>query len=194
MGNIFYEGLLVSKSDRENLLKQKGKIIWLTGLSGSGKSTIGKAVEKNLFDRGYLTYLVDGDNLRLGLNSDLGFSKKDREENLRRVKEVSKILLDLGIIVIATFISPYRKERESLKKEFKENFIEVFVDTEINLCEERDCKGLYKLAREGKIENFTGISEEYERPENPDLIIKGLNDLLDENIKLIIEEVLNEKL
>lgn len=193
MSKVFLEELFVNKKEREKLLKQKSKIIWFTGLSGSGKSTLGKEVEKRLYERGYLTYLLDGDNLRLGLNSDLSFSDNDRVENLRRVKEIIKILNDIGVIVIVTLVSPFKKNREEIKKIFKEDFIEIFVDTDLEICEKRDSKGLYKLAREGIIKDFTGISSPYEKPDNPKVIVKGNKENFESNINIILKEILDEK-
>ncbi|MGL4876387.1 MAG: adenylyl-sulfate kinase, partial [Clostridium sp.] len=142
---------------------------WLTGLSGSGKSTIGKALEEKLYEDGYLTYFLDGDNLRLTLNKDLGFTDEDRIENIRRAKEICRILSDIGVIAICSFISPKIEMREELRKEFKEEFLEVYVKCDVETCSERDVKGLYKKVKEKKIENFTGVNSIYEIPLNPEL-------------------------
>jgi adenylylsulfate kinase len=148
-------------------------VIWLTGLSGSGKSTIANSLEKALFENGIQTYSLDGDSVRGGLNKGLSFSKEDRQENLRRIAEVTKLFMDAGIVVVASFISPLKEDRDLIKSIVgKENFIEVFVNTSLEECERRDVKGLYKKARKGEIENFTGISAPYENPKNPDLEIK----------------------
>ncbi len=170
--NIVWSENLVKKNDREDLLKQKGVTIWMTGLSGSGKSTIAKRIEKKLFDRKKLAYILDGDNIRHGLNIDLGFSKDDRLENLRRIGEVSKLFTDLGAITIVSFISPYISDRARIRKSLKEGeFIEVYIKCSLEECEKRDVKGLYKKARNGEIKNFTGIGSEYEPPINPELVL-----------------------
>ena len=170
--NIVWSENFVKKNNRENLLKQRGITIWMTGLSGSGKSTIAKRVEKKLFDRKKLAYILDGDNIRHGLNIDLGFSKDDRLENLRRIGEVSKLFTDLGAITIISFISPYISDRERIRKSCKDGeFIEVYIKCSLEECEKRDVKGLYKKARNGEIKNFTGIDSEYEPPVNPELTL-----------------------
>ncbi len=166
----------VAQVDRSKLLKQKPCIMWLTGLSASGKSSIANELEINLYKRGYLTYLLDGDNLRHGLNKDLGFSNQNRIENIRRVGEVSKLFLDAGLIVICALISPFKKDRQIVRDMvFDGDFIEVFIDTPIDICESRDPKGLYQKARTSKIPNFTGISSPYEKPESPEIHIRGYN-------------------
>ncbi len=190
--NIFVNKHTIDKDAREKILKQKPFILWFTGLSASGKSTLSNAVESALYEKGYKTYLLDGDNLRHGLNSDLGFSSKDREENIRRVSHLSQILLDSGLIVITAFISPYKKDREFARSLVEiDEFIEVFVDTPLEVCEQRDPKGLYKKARAGEIKDFTGIDSIYEKPENPELIIN--NDSLEKSIEKILN-FLEEKL
>ena len=176
--NQFFE---INKEARGALNQQKPMCIWFTGLSGSGKSTIANALEKELFKQGKRTYILDGDNVRHGLNQDLGFTEADRIENIRRVSEVAKLMVDAGLIVLVTFISPFQKDRDLARSRFAEDeFIEVFVDTPIEECEKRDPKGLYAKARRGEIKNFTGIDSAYERPNNPSLIINGQN--LDPNI------------
>lgn len=166
----------INQISRESITQQKAMCIWFTGLSGSGKSTIANALELELNKQGKLTYILDGDNIRHGLNSDLGFTESDRVENIRRVSEVAKLMVDAGLIVIVTFISPFRLDRESARNKFEDGcFIEVFVDTPIEECEKRDPKGLYKKARSGEIKNFTGINSPYEKPENPELILSNLN-------------------
>jgi adenylyl-sulfate kinase len=163
----------VSREQRIASFGQVPQLIWFTGLSGSGKSTLAVQLEKLLFDKGYKIYLLDGDTIRLGLNHDLGFSEEDRVENIRRIAEVAKLLLEAGIVVIAAFISPYKTNRDTVKKIVgDENYFEVFVDTPLEVCEQRDVKGLYKKARAGELKNFTGISSPYEKPENPDLAIQ----------------------
>lgn len=159
----------IDRNLRETLMGQKAQTFWLTGLSGSGKSAVGNALEKQLYALGYHTMLLDGDNIRLGLNSDLEFSDADRAENIRRIAEVAKLLNDAGIIVITTFISPIRADREKAREIIgDENFKEIYISTPIEECERRDVKGLYKKARMGAIEFFTGISSPYERPQNCD--------------------------
>jgi bifunctional enzyme CysN/CysC len=170
--NVHWQALDVNKRARAAKAGQKPCVLWFTGLSGSGKSTIANLVEKKLHSRGHMTYLLDGDNIRHGLNKDLGFTAADRVENIRRVAEVSKLMADAGLIVLVSFISPYRSER-LLARELmdKDEFIEIFIDTPLEICEQRDPKGLYKKARAGEIRNFTGIDSQYERPEAPELAI-----------------------
>jgi adenylyl-sulfate kinase len=166
----------VTKEEREKLLKQKSKVIWLTGLSGSGKSTIANELAYILQQEGKLAYILDGDNVRMGLNKDLGFSDNDRKENIRRIAEVAKLLSDAGVIVITAFISPFREERENAKNIIgKDEFLEVYVEAPLEICENRDPKGLYKKARAGQIPMFTGIDSPYEEPLNADLIINTGN-------------------
>lgn len=170
--NLTYHNQVVTKEQRQQLLRQKSPVIWLTGLSGSGKSTIANQLAADLHQLGHLTYILDGDNIRMGLNKDLGFSDDDRKENIRRIAEVAKLTSDAGVIVITAFISPFRAEREIAKSIIgEENFIEVFVDTPLRLCEERDPKGLYKKARAGQIKQFTGIDSPYESPLNASIVI-----------------------
>ena len=169
--NLFWQESNITRTHREELIGQKGKILWFTGLSGAGKSTIANLVEKKLNESGKLTYLLDGDNVRQGLNSNLGFSVEDRKENLRRVTEVSKLFLDTGIITINCFISPFNEDRENLRNIFLDDFIEIFVDCPLEVCESRDTKGLYKKARLGEIKEFTGISSPYEKPKRPEVTI-----------------------
>ena len=167
----------VTKEERQQLLKQKSPVIWLTGLSGSGKSTIANELAIKLQQEGKLAYILDGDNVRMGLNKDLGFSDDDRKENIRRIAEVAKLLSDAGVIVITAFISPFREEREKAKEIIgRDNFIEVFVRTSLETCEKRDPKGLYKKARAGKIPMFTGIDSPYEEPLNYDIMVSGDTD------------------
>ena len=170
--NIHTQALSVNRVAREKQHGHLGKVIWFTGLSGSGKSTIANALELELHKQGKHTYLLDGDNVRQGLNKDLGFTDADRVENIRRIAEVAKLMMDAGLIVMTAFISPFKREREMARQLIgEENFIEVFVNTPIEICEERDPKGLYKKAREGTLPNFSGISSPYEAPENPNVII-----------------------
>ena len=160
----------ISSDDRLKLLNQKPFILWFTGLSASGKSTIANIIEKKLFQLNYNTYLLDGDNVRHGLNKDLGFDEKSRVENIRRIGEVAKLFNDAGLIVLTAFISPFKSDRKMVRDLFKKSdFLEVFIDASIEICEKRDPKGMYKKARSGEIKNFTGISSPYEAPENPEI-------------------------
>jgi adenylyl-sulfate kinase len=184
LSNIFPIQTKVSQAQRQELLKQNATLIWFTGLSGSGKSTLAVQLEAVLHAKGFKTYLLDGDNIRAGINKDLSFTDADRIENIRRIGEVSKLMLDSGIIVLSAFISPFQTDRDQVKKIVgAENYIEVFVDTPLEVCEQRDVKGLYKKARTGGIKNFTGIDSEYEIPARPDIIIQthvlSVNDSLD---------------
>jgi adenylyl-sulfate kinase len=187
---IFREVLHVCKAQRSRIKQQKPTIVWLTGLSASGKSTIAKRLESDLHRRGYHTYVLDGDNLRFGLNQDLGFSDADRVENIRRVGEVGKLFLDAGLIVICAFISPFRDERQQLRDSVEEDeFIEVFVDAPIETCRQRDPKGLYAKASAGLIKNFTGIDSPYEKPERPDLHLRSGTAEASEHARSIINEL-----
>lgn len=172
--NITYQAYEVDKSARESAKNQRAKLIWLTGLSGSGKSTIANALEKRLHALGMHAYVLDGDNLRMGLNVDLGFTPEDRAENVRRVSEVGKLMIDAGLIVITALVSPFEVDRQRARSIFNEgDFIEVFVDTPVDVCISRDPKGLYKKASQGQIPNFTGVGQDYERPTNPEITING---------------------
>jgi adenylylsulfate kinase len=172
MNNLFKHDYKITKEDRQNLLKQKSPVIWLTGLSGSGKSTIANELTNILHNQGKLVYILDGDNVRMGLNKDLGFSDDDRKENIRRIAEVAKLMSDAGVIVITAFISPFREERENAKEIIgDDNFIEVYVEASLSVCESRDPKGLYKKARAGQIKMFTGIDSPYEEPLTPNLVV-----------------------
>lgn len=171
--NIYIQNTDINKAARANLKRQQPRVIWFTGLSGSGKSTIANTVEKKLHQLGMHTYILDGDNIRHGLNKDLGFSDEDRVENIRRIAEVARLMTDAGLIVLTAFISPFRSERQMARELFSDGeFIEVFVDTPIELAEERDPKGLYKKARNGELKNFTGIDSPYEKPDNPEITLK----------------------
>lgn len=169
--NLTWHNMDITKLLREKQMGQKACTIWMSGLSGAGKSTIANALEKRLYAMGKKTMILDGDNVRMGLNNNLGFSDEDRIENIRRIAEVAKLMNDAGLIVITAFISPYRQDRRNAKKIIGRDFREVCVSTSIEECEKRDVKGLYKAAREGKIAYFTGISSTYEVPENPDVTI-----------------------
>ncbi len=170
---VWHEGQ-VSRARREELLRQRGCVVWFTGIPGSGKSTVARGVEEWLVSRGHLAYVLDGDNVRHGLNSDLGFGPADRHENLRRIGEVAALFADSGVIVLTAFISPYRSDRE-LARELAgpERFVEVWLDVSLELCEKRDPKGLYRAAKAGEISDFTGISAPYEAPERPDVTLSG---------------------
>ena len=170
--NITWHEGHVGRDEREKLLKQKGVLIWFTGLSASGKSTIAYTLEHALVQRGHLCYVLDGDNIRHGLNKNLGFSAEDRAENIRRIGEVGKLFVDAGLITMTSFISPYRADRDAARTTLgPENFFEVFCDTPIAVCEQRDPKGLYKKARAGELKGFTGIDDPYEAPLKPELVI-----------------------
>ena len=172
--NIFWCGMTVKKEQRAHQNKHKPCVVWLTGLSGSGKSSVADVLEQKLFALGYKTYTLDGDNIRHGLSNDLGFADADRVENIRRVAEVAKLMADAGLVVIAAFISPFISEREYARKIIANNeFIEVFVDAPIEICEARDPKGLYQKARSGQIKNFTGIDSEYQKPPNPEIVLES---------------------
>lgn len=172
--NITWHEGHVDRKDRENLLKQKGVTVWFTGLSASGKSTIAYTVEHALVERGHLAYVLDGDNIRHGLNKNLGFSPEDREENIRRIGQVAKLFADTGVITFTSFISPYRKDRDQARAIHEEAglpFVEIFVSAPVEVCEKRDPKGLYQKAREGKIPEFTGISAPYEEPLKAEIVL-----------------------
>lgn len=174
--NITFHSGHITRQERQDLLKQKGCTVWFTGLSACGKSTIAVALEQVLHQKGHAAYVLDGDNIRFGLNKNLGFSADDREENIRRIGEVAKLFADAGLITIASFISPYRKDRDAARKvhdDAKLGFMECYVNTPIEVCEERDPKGLYKKARAGEIKGFTGIDDPYEAPEKPELVISA---------------------
>jgi adenylylsulfate kinase len=192
--NVFWHQTKVSREQREKLNKHPGLCLWFTGLSGSGKSTLAVEVEHRLHDKGMHTYLLDGDNVRHGLNRDLGFSPEDREENIRRIGEVVHLFVDAGLIVLASFISPYRRDRDRIRNLLpKGRFIEIFVDCDLETCEARDPKGLYKKARQGEIKNFTGISAPYEKPENPELIIwNGKDADLKENVERVMKFIVDK--
>jgi adenylylsulfate kinase len=173
VNNIYPIKTKVSTIEREHLLNQKPKLIWFTGLSGSGKSTLAVQLEAQLHSLGFKTYLLDGDNIRAGLNKDLTFTDEARVENIRRIGEVAKLMMDAGLVVLSAFISPFEADRKQVKSIVgPENYIEVFVNTPLEICEQRDVKGLYKRARAGEVKNFTGINSPYEEPKNSDIVIK----------------------
>ena len=184
---------LVSRQERELFLNQKAKVFWLTGLSGSGKSTIGQAAERLLFNDGRFVQLIDGDNIRSGINNNLGFSLEDRKENIRRISEISKLYLNSGIICINTFVSPTIEIREYAKTIIGEDdYHEVFINTPLEVCESRDVKGLYKKARSGEIKGFTGIDSPYEAPINPNLEIKTANHTIEDSTNILLRFIKNE--
>lgn len=185
--NIVWHDHLLDKNQRSAQKKQKPCVLWFTGLSGSGKSTVAGAVEQALFELGAHTYLLDGDNVRMGLCKGLTFSDDDRKENIRRIGEVAKLMVDAGLIVLTAFISPHRIDREQVRSLLPETeFIEVFVDTPLAICEQRDPKGLYKKARAGEIKNFTGIDSVYEAPENPEIRVENGEQPLSEAVASIV--------
>ncbi|MFA7256288.1 MAG: sulfate adenylyltransferase subunit CysN [Kiritimatiellales bacterium] len=187
--NIVKSDSLVSAEDRQKLLNQKGATLWLTGLSGSGKSTIARQLERELTDMGHVCYILDGDNVRHGLNRDLGFSAEDRSENIRRIAEVAHLFNDAGVIVITAFISPYITDRRQARQIVGDGFVEVFVNTPIDICEERDPKGLYKKARSGEIQQFTGITDPYEAPEKPELVLPTAEMSAEQSVDAIIKKL-----
>jgi adenylylsulfate kinase len=185
--NITWHKGAITNEDRERLLNQKGIVIWFTGLSGSGKSTLAHAVEEKLFENGHLSYVLDGDNIRHGLNKNLGFSPEDREENIRRIGEVSGLFAAAGVIAMTAFISPYRADRDKARLLVKKGrFLEVFVKVPLDVAESRDPKGLYKKARAGEIKEFTGIDAPYEEPLNPELIIDTSIHSLEESSEIVL--------
>jgi len=193
---IWHEGE-ISRDDRYQILRQKGATIWFTGLSGSGKSTIAVALEKALHSMGKLSYRLDGDNVRLGINKNLGFSETDRKENIRRIGEVAKLFGDAGTISLSSFISPYRKDRDEVRKlheAAKLPFVEVFVDCSLSVAEERDPKGLYKKARAGEIKNFTGIDDPYESPIQPEIHLRSDQMTLEEEVTLVIDYLISHSI
>jgi len=193
--NIVWHPSLITKEDREKLLKQKGCVIWFTGLSGSGKSTLAHAVEEKLYKMGHLTFVLDGDNIRHGLNKNLGFSPEDREENIRRIGEVAKLFAQAGVITMTAFISPYRKDRDRARALLNDGeFIEVFVKVPLEVAEQRDPKGLYKKARAGEIKEFTGIDAPYEEPLNPELVIDTSQLSLEESAQKVIDYLKEKKI
>ena len=188
--NIYYSEGKINYTDRCKVLNQRGIVLWFTGLSGSGKSTIAIELEKKLNKLNKLSYRLDGDNIRTGLNSDLGFSKENRDENIRRIAEVCVLFKDAGIITLVSFISPFKKMREFARNKVgKKDFYEIYVKADLETCKKRDTKGLYKKAENNEIEDFTGISSKYEEPENPDLIIDTTKLNVKEAVEKIIESI-----
>ncbi|MFN2423026.1 MAG: adenylyl-sulfate kinase [Cryomorphaceae bacterium] len=189
--NIFtFHDEMLLKEDKERMIKQRAIAIWITGLSGSGKTTIAKILERKLYEKGHLTQLLDGDNVRDGLNNNLGFTAEDRAENIRRIAEVNKLFVQCGVITINCFVSPTTEIRESARRIIgPEHFVEVFVDTPLEICESRDVKGLYKKARNGEIKNFTGIDAPFERPKNPTVIIKTADQTPEESTDQLFDHI-----
>lgn len=187
--NLVWQKTAITKSMREEKLGQKARTIWFTGLSGSGKSTLADALEKYLAAMGKHTILLDGDNIRMGLNRDLGFSEQDRIENIRRIAEVAKLMNDAGLLVLTSFISPFRRDRRRAREIIGDDFIEVYVSTPLEECIRRDVKGLYASARSGKIKNFTGISSPYEEPENPEVIVDTTGRKIEDSVAQLMERL-----
>lgn len=191
--NVVLQKTAVTREDRARVSGQRGVVLWFTGLSGSGKSTVASAVEQRLNAMGRLTYILDGDNVRHGLNGDLGFSDADRQENIRRVGHVSKLFWDANVITLVSFISPFRAERKLARDLVGADFVEVFVDAPLELCEKRDVKGLYKKARAGEIPAFTGISSPYEAPENPEIWLKTGEESLEADVEKVLQFLLKNE-
>lgn len=190
MNHIVPHNFQISIKERRQQNGHNSFLIWFTGLSGSGKSTLANSLEVELYNLGIKTYILDGDNVRDGLNSNLGFSPEDRTENIRRIAETANLMIDAGLVVLAAFVSPYRKDRENIKNIVKDiNFVEIYVNTSLEECERRDVKGLYKKARTGEIKNMTGISAPYEAPLNPDIEIKTNNESIEDSVKRILNEI-----
>jgi len=188
--NISRHNYQISKIQRQKLLDQNSFLLWFTGLSGSGKSTLANALEYKLHQEGFKTYALDGDNIRKGINKDLTFSPEDRTENIRRIAEVANLIVDSGVIVLAAFVSPYKKDREFIASVLgNNNFVEIFVNTSLEECEKRDVKGLYKKAREGKIKDFTGVNAPYEAPDSPDVEIKTDGLSIEECVSKIYDQI-----
>lgn len=188
MKNIIPHTFQISKVDRNKKNKHASFLVWFTGLSGSGKSTIANKVEQELFKKGIKTYILDGDNIRKGINKDLTFSPEDRTENIRRIAEISNLMIDAGLVVLAAFVSPYKKDRKNIKNTVKDiNFVEIYINTSVEECERRDTKGLYKKARAGEIKNMTGISAPYEAPDNPDVEINTEKETVEESVTKILD-------
>jgi adenylylsulfate kinase len=193
--NITWHEHKIARENREALLKQKGVLLWFTGLSASGKSTVANEVTYQLHQMGKLTYVLDGDNIRHGLNKNLGFSPEDREENIRRISEVGNLFADAGLITTTAFISPYRKDRDAARELLGNGrFVEIFVKASIDICEKRDPKGLYQKAKDGVIKEFTGISAPYEEPLNPEIVLDADNMNIEEEVNMVIEYLKEKKI
>ena len=186
--NVIYHQASVTRKRRNKLNDHHSVVLWFTGLSGSGKSTLAHALEEKLFQKGCRTFVLDGDNIRHGLNSNLDFSEKSRKENIRRVSEVSKLMMESGLIVMTAFISPFNKDRDEARRLISsDDFIEIYCKASLETCEARDVKGLYKRARAGEIKNYTGIDSPYEKPENPELVIDTDQQSLEESMSNILD-------
>jgi adenylylsulfate kinase len=195
--NITWHASHVERADRERVLAQRGATVWLTGLSGSGKSTIAVGAERALLERGRLAYVLDGDNVRYGLNKNLGFSADDRQENIRRIGEVAKLFADAGVVTMTSFISPYRRDRalaRALHEQAELPFVEVFVDTPVEVCEQRDPKGLYARARRGELKGFTGVDDPYEPPLEPEVVVRTVESAPAEIVAQILDYLLQRGL
>ncbi len=186
---ITWHTMDITREYREKLLGQKAAVIWMTGLSGSGKSTLANALEQKLVEKGRHTMLLDGDNVRFGLNKDLGFSKEDRVENIRRIAETAKLMNDAGLIVLTSFISPYREDRLAARNIIGDTFIEVYVSTPLEECERRDVKGLYQAARKGRIAEFTGVTSEYEPPQHPEVTVDTSKAQIADSVNILLTEL-----
>jgi len=193
--NVIWEQSLVNRQDRETLNGHRSFVLWFTGLSGSGKSTLAHAVEKKLYERGCRTFVLDGDNVRHGLSSNLSFSEEDRKENIRRIGEAAKLMTEAGIIALTAFISPFRADREMVRSLFPHGeFVEVYCNASLEVCETRDVKGLYKKARAGEIKNYTGIDSPYEAPVNPELVVTTGNENIDLSMSQVMKYLKNRRL
>lgn len=191
--NIIPHDFSIGREERKALKKHNAFLLWFTGLSGSGKSTIANAVEKTLVEKGIHTYTLDGDNVRKGLNSDLAFSPEDRKENIRRIAEVANLMMDAGLVVLGAFVSPYEKDRANIKQIVGvSQYVEIFVNTPIEVCENRDVKGLYTKARAGEISNFTGIDAPYEAPSHPDIEVDTTKVSVEEAVEMVIMHIENK--
>jgi len=192
--NIIPHSYQISRKDRQTSNNHNSFLMWFTGLSGSGKSTIANVVEQELYKKGVKTYTLDGDNIRNGINNDLTFAPEDRTENIRRIAEIANLMIDAGLVVLAAFVSPYKKDRENIRSIVKDvNFVEIFINTSVEECERRDVKGLYKKARAGEIKNMTGISAPYEAPESSDIEIKTEEETIEQAVQRIVDYI-NPKL
>ena len=193
--NLHYHKHRVARELKEKRNQHKSRVLWFTGLSGSGKSTVANATEKILHDMGLHTYILDGDNVRMGLNKDLGFSPEDRTENIRRITEVAKLFADSGSIVLTAFISPYREDRDKAREIISyEDFIEIYVSADLSVCEARDPKGLYKKARSGEIKGFTGIDAPYEAPLNPDLVVQTDKHDIEASAQIVVDYLVEQEI
>jgi adenylylsulfate kinase len=192
--HVVWHEQLVSRRERNILNKHRSILVWFTGLSASGKSTIAHHLEKELFERGVRSYVLDGDNVRHGINANLGFSREDRRENLRRIAEVCKLMVDSGVVVLAAFISPYHEDRQFVGELVgSADFVEVYVKCPVEVCEQRDPKGLYKKARAGEIKNYTGISAPYEEPQSPDLVLDTTEFNVDDAVQKVLQYLDSKK-